>query len=371
MKLRALLVATILVLLLVPTIVLATDIIIVVYPLVRPTVDTAAANNITHSSGTIWGEIVKTGNDNPSMRGFEWGNSTGNYTDSWNETGSYGVGAFSYTVGNLTVGETVFWRAFATNIIGTGYSSEGNFTTLTLPYPPTNFKITQIGVDSANITWDMGVGADNTIIRGSTNGYPFSPLDGSDIYSGNGTWVLVNGLNLDTTVYYYRAWSENSFGYSEGYAQARIGREGGLIGGNMDMLIFILPLGFAGFYLWRREMWQGVVSCICWLGVGIYYMTQSAATNPLDFANGDLWLILFWISVMVAIGFGFAVYSWKPSEWFEETEDDETYMAEYVKGRRTGKTRSLTDLEERERQEKTKEVSTRPRASRFNQTGMM
>jgi len=349
----------------------ASDITITMYITVAPTVTSSTATDITHYSGLVHGAIADTGGQDADTRGFEWGNSTGNYTDSWNETGSYGVGAFSYTVGNLTVGETVFWRAFATNIIGTGYSSEGNFTTLTLPYPPTNFKITQIGVDSANITWDMGVGADNIIIRGSFNGYPFSPLDGSDIYSGNGTWVLVNGLNLDTTVYYYRAWSENSFGYSEGYAQAKIGREGGLIGGNMDMLIFILPLGFAGFYLWRREMWQGVVSCICWLGVGIYYMTQSAATSPLDFANGDLWLILFWISVMVAIGFGFAVYSWKPSEWFEETEDDETYMAEYVKGKRTGKTRSLTDLEERERQEKTKEVSTRPRASRFNQTGMM
>ena len=103
-SLRWLLVAIVIALVLLPVVALATDIVIVVYPIVKPTVIANPATNITHNSSTIWGEITKTGNNDPSVRGFEWGFSTGNYTQSWNETGSFGVGTFPHTVTNLTLG---------------------------------------------------------------------------------------------------------------------------------------------------------------------------------------------------------------------------------------------------------------------------
>ena len=97
--------ALVAVLLLIPALVIAdVAITITILPLVKPTVIANPATNITHSTAILQGEITRTGNNDPSVRGFEWGFSTGNYTQSWNETGSFGVGTFPHTVTNLTLG---------------------------------------------------------------------------------------------------------------------------------------------------------------------------------------------------------------------------------------------------------------------------
>ena len=91
------------------------------------------------------------------------------------------------------------------------------------PLPPTEFEIEQTALHSINITWTQGTATNITIVRGSTAGYPFSIFDGDSIYSGNGTYVEVGSLDFETYTYYYRAWSQNEYGTSTGYAQASIG----------------------------------------------------------------------------------------------------------------------------------------------------
>lgn len=151
-----------------------------------------------------------------------------------------------------------------------------------VPLAPTDFTITQIGANSINITWTMGTAANITVIRGSTSGYPWLITDGSAVYSGNGTYVVVADLNLSSSTYYYRAWSQNEYGTSTGYAQASIG-ESTSVGGTVDMseLIELLthfvegPTGIVnmmfavalmGFALWKKG-WLRVmlaVSLIIW-----------------------------------------------------------------------------------------------------------
>jgi len=254
-------------LLVVPLWVLAdVTITITILPMVTPTVIANPATNITHISGTLQGEITKTGNNDPSVRGFVWGFSMGNYTQSWNETGSFGVGTFSYTVTNLTTGIQVFYVAFAINTIGRTNSTEMSFWPLMLPLAPTDFTITQTGASSINLTWVKGVEANATIIRGSSNGYPTSETDGYLVYNGTDIIATVEGLDLDTTSYYYSAWSWNSYGYSVDYATTS------LEGGNPQMVIGIILIVIV-LTVVAYVLKNPIIHMICvpaWLVLGVF-----------------------------------------------------------------------------------------------------
>ena len=153
-----------------------------------------------------------------------------------------------------------------------------NITCTTAPDAPTDMEITQTGVATANITWTKGLGANITIIRVATSGYPFSIFDGSSTYSGNGTWVEVTGLDLENNTYYYRAWSQNNYGTSTGYDQVSIGSGAGTTSVDVSALITYLddlfggPMGIGniiiiGFFLVIAVWKKGWIRIIMSLGV--------------------------------------------------------------------------------------------------------
>lgn len=158
----------------------------------------------------------------------------------------------------------------------------------TVPDPPTGFTITQISLTSINITWTKGTAANMTIVRGSTTGYPFTILDGSGVYSGNGTSVVVEDLDLDTNTYYYRAWSQNEYGTSSGYAQASIGAEADdsiaislvqLVTGDWGIFQMAFIIALVGFSFWKRG-WIRVLLSICitiWGAFAMSYDIKIAA----------------------------------------------------------------------------------------------
>ena len=152
------------------------------------------------------------------------------------------------------------------------------------PLAPTHFTITQTALHSANITWNMGTAANITIIRMDTSGYPFSVFDGDAVYSGNGTYVEVDGLELTTYTYYIRAWSQNEYGTSTGYAQGTIGvpASGGaadmselitylenLIGGPMGITSMFFAIALVGFAFWKKG-WIRVVLAVCIIIWGVF-----------------------------------------------------------------------------------------------------
>ena len=298
-RLRWLLVAIAIALALLPVVALATDIVLVVYPIVKPTVVSNPATDITHTSGNLQGEITGTGNNNPSVRGFEWGFSTGNYTSSWNETGSFGEGVFNYTVSNLTLNTTVYYITFATNTAGRTNSTEESFTTLTLPLAPTDFVVTMLSSSSISITWTPGSGANITVIRASITSYPADPTEGDSFYSGNGTSVVVSNLTLDLYRYYIRAWSHNEFGYSIDYAQARVGGEGGL-GMSLGMFLGVIALGVTGLSFWRRNIVLAVGSALAWLVLGVLVVTAPDLIGITDLSDN-------WVQILTFLFFAMAI----------------------------------------------------------------
>jgi len=86
-----------------------------------------------------------------------------------------------------------------------------------LPLAPRDLSITSINSTTINITWTKGVAADRTIVRMSGDNYPSYPLEGLLVYSGSGTYVVVEVFDFTTAAHYYSIWSENELGYSESY----------------------------------------------------------------------------------------------------------------------------------------------------------
>jgi hypothetical protein len=93
-------------------------------------VATLDATDITENSATLNGRIY--GTETMTVRGFEWGKQSGNYTDSWTEEGSFPPGSsYSQTITNLDRATLYYYRAKAYSPqTGWLYGPEKFFSTL-------------------------------------------------------------------------------------------------------------------------------------------------------------------------------------------------------------------------------------------------
>ncbi|AEW01013.1 hypothetical protein A4D02_13735 [Niastella koreensis] len=108
-----------------------------------PTVTTTALTNITTSSATSGGTIVSDGNAKISQSGIVWSkvNKTPTLTDSV-IAGTTSSGSFTINLGGLDFNTVYYLRAFATNIVGTGY---GNVVMLNTTNDTTKVRFTYNG----------------------------------------------------------------------------------------------------------------------------------------------------------------------------------------------------------------------------------
>jgi len=262
-----------------------------------PTVTNSAADEITTVGADLHGEITDDGGD-PAITtiGFEWDTDSGApYANDWNA--AYGIDIFEHTFIDMPSDDTIYWRAYATNGVGTGYSAELNFDTLLpLPSAPTDFTITQTGTNDITITWATGAYADTTIIRAKEDGYPTSITDGYEIYDGALETVDDSGLNLGTSTYFYRAWSENVSGYSTDYAEENIGG---------DNMVFLGILGFAAImsFIAFRSAFFGLklMAGMVWFPLVFLYVQ---ANPPAGVTEGSGLHIAL---MVVSVGFGIMV----------------------------------------------------------------
>lgn len=105
---------------------------------VAPTVTTGSASSTTTTTTTFSGNITNTGGENNTVRGFQYGLTTGYGTDT-TETGSFGSGSFTANITNLSCNTTYHFRSYSTNTAGTSTGSDDTVTTSTCPvygHPP-------------------------------------------------------------------------------------------------------------------------------------------------------------------------------------------------------------------------------------------
>ncbi len=102
---------------------------------ILPTVSAGGASSIALTSATLNGSIDDIGVTTVTARGFEWG-TTASYGTTVSESDSYGVGSFSTNLTGLACGAIYYFRAYATNSQGTGYSPNTTFTASVCPNGP-------------------------------------------------------------------------------------------------------------------------------------------------------------------------------------------------------------------------------------------
>jgi hypothetical protein len=172
-----------------------------------PGVTTGEADLVEETTARLNGTVADDGGEACQYR-FQYGTSSGNYTVETGWTGSVITGeSFSVMLTGLGKGTKYYFRAQVKNSTGTGNGTELHL--LTKPDPPVagTFKATAVSDTQINLTWVKGEGAQRTMVRRGTAGYPVDTNDGVLVYFGTGTSVADTGLTPGT-VYYYSAWSE-------------------------------------------------------------------------------------------------------------------------------------------------------------------
>lgn len=191
-------------------------------PASAPTVTTSAATSVTAASATANGDVTATGGSSATTCGFAWGTVStlrgGDTATTTDSTCPGSTGAFTKSLTSLSQGTTYYFKAYATNVTGTGYGTIQSFTTLSTP---------QITTSAATAVSPSG-GVLNAAVTGgesaTTCGFAWgtvSTLRGGDTATTTdsgcpsiGTFSRVlTGLNALTT-YYFRAYGT---GASTGY----------------------------------------------------------------------------------------------------------------------------------------------------------
>jgi len=158
-----------------------------------PTVTTQAASSVGQTTVTFNGNITVTGGGNSTIRGFEYSTTT-TVDRTYSVTGSFGAGAFTGNITDLTPGTLYYYRAYATNDIGTGYGDWQSFTTSVATY-----NITIDGVDRTTDIIQASITITDTI-NDQQNSCTFSMMDlsslGLPVTDDEITITLNNGTKI-------------------------------------------------------------------------------------------------------------------------------------------------------------------------------
>lgn len=186
-----------------------------------PTVVTGSCLSVTYTEAVCEGVVVSDGLSPVTDRGICWSTSTSpTLSDSHTSEGP-GMGQFTSTLTNLIPGVTYYYRAYATNAMGTSFGETLQLTATpnTIPVlttlPVSNnagFTVTCGGVvndDGGTPILEQGVcwSTDNNPTL--NDNHCVGPV-GVDTFS-----CQITGLNL-YTVYYFRAYATNAVGTSYG-----------------------------------------------------------------------------------------------------------------------------------------------------------
>ncbi len=189
-----------------------------------PTVSTNSVSSITASSATLDGNITNIGGATVTAKGFQYGLSQ---TPTWtvNQSGSFSTGAYMLSVTSLSQNTKYYFRAYATNSVGTNYGSWLSFTTtgeeetITVPTVTTN-SATSITTTSATLNGNVSSTGGASVLErgfdwGTISGSLANDLTQTGTYGTGSFTRSLTGLTPGTE-YYYRAKARNSAGWDYG-----------------------------------------------------------------------------------------------------------------------------------------------------------
>lgn len=163
---------------------------------VAPTVTSPSAANVMATTASLGGNIIVDGCASQTIteRGVYYSTTNG-FADGAgtkvSETGTFGTGTYSVNVTGLSINTTYYFKAFATNNIGTRYSAQGTFNNA-----PKTYYSNQNGNWTSPYTWTTDACA-GTVNSGS---YPIAGdnvvICQEHVVTVNTTGLSCNNLNM-------------------------------------------------------------------------------------------------------------------------------------------------------------------------------
>jgi len=185
-----------------------------------PVLTTTELSTVTATSATSGGNITNNGGAEVTARGVCWSTTENpTITDSKTTDGT-GSGSFTSSITILTPGATYYFRAYATNSIGTAYGNQLNKTTTAILSVISTTAVSAItsvtAISGGNITNNGGAEVTARGVCWSTNQNPTIANSKTTDGVGSGTFPSsISGLNPGVT-YYIRAYASNSIGTAYG-----------------------------------------------------------------------------------------------------------------------------------------------------------
>jgi len=199
-----------------------------------PQLSTIMANGITPFAANSGATITSDGGFSIVSKGVCWSTTPNPTTSNYFSNNGTGAGSFISSLTNLLPGTTYYYRAYATNTIGTGYGMSYTFTTNDFATLTTTLSLTTrtSAASGGNITSDGGAAVTARGVCWSTS--PNPTVDISTItVDGSGIDVFSSFITSLTpaTTYYVRAYATNAAGTSYG-----------------NEITFTTKVGFEGIY---------------------------------------------------------------------------------------------------------------------------
>ena len=188
--------------------------------LLAPTVTTPTATAVSGTTATLGANVTSNGGGTITARGTVWGTSPSPTLNAAAEGGTT-TGAFTQPRSSLTAGTKIYYRGYATNSVGTGYSSDGSFYTEPSAMA-SSVNFSALASTGMTVNWTRGSGDGVVVVMrqgsavnsapadGTYSGYAGSPVFGGGtqlgsgnyvLYKGTGTGVAVSGLTGGTAYY--------------------------------------------------------------------------------------------------------------------------------------------------------------------------
>lgn len=186
-----------------------------------PSVTTGMALDVSYTSAVCGGVVISGGLMDVTARGICWDTMPNPTLAGQHTVEGQGLGAFTSTLDNLTAGVTYYYRAYATNAIGTAYGSVLNF--ITIPHIPptvTTLSVTNItdvsAVAGGTVTSDGGLPILERGVCWSVNPNPTLSDNHIADFANLESFACIMSPLASGTTYYVRAYATNAFATSYG-----------------------------------------------------------------------------------------------------------------------------------------------------------